>query len=106
MQAREEREARLSIRAEHGPADGVTSDATEEARLRRWARPLRVHLSVIIVLLLIAISLPLMWLTFSEGRQSALDSAAQQMRLLSRGTINLYETVFQDGLNVVSIGAV
>lgn len=96
----------MSTGAEQDPTGAAASEATAERRLLRWARPLRVHLSVIIVLLLVAISLPLMWLTFYEGRQSALDSASQQMRLLSRGTINLYETVFQDGLNIVTIGAV
>lgn len=75
-------------------------------RRLRWAKPLRVHLSVIIVLLLVAISIPLMWLTFYEGRQSALESAGQQMRLLSRGTIDLYENVFHDGHNVITVGAV
>lgn len=64
------------------------------------------HLSVIIVLLLVAISVPLMWLTYQEGRQSALASAEQQMRLLSRNTLDLYESVFRDGYGVVTQGAV
>ena len=72
----------------------------------RWAKPLRVHLSVIIVLLLVAISVPLMWLTFQEGNQSALASAEQEMRLLSRNTIDLYESVFNDGNAVVTMGSV
>jgi len=72
----------------------------------RWAKPLRVHLSVIIVLLLVAISVPLIWLTYQEGRQAALASAEQQMRLLSRNTIDLYASVFHDGNGVVSMGSV
>ena len=71
-----------------------------------WAKPLRVHLSVIIVMLLVAISIPLMWLTFREGRQSAIASAEQQMLLLSRNTIELYDSVFQDGHSIVTMGSV
>ncbi|MEP9388073.1 adenylate/guanylate cyclase domain-containing protein [Mesorhizobium sp. KR9-304] len=71
-----------------------------------WAKPLRVHLSVIIVLLLVAISVPLMWLTFLEGKQSAIAAAEQQMGLLSRNTIDLYESVFRDGHAVVMLGSV
>jgi adenylate cyclase len=71
-----------------------------------WAKPLRVHLSVIIVLLLVAISVPLMWLTFLEGKQSAIAAAEQQMGLLSRNTIGLYENVFRDGHAVVMLGSV
>ena len=72
----------------------------------RWAKPLRVHLSVIIVMLLVAISVPLIWLTYQEGRQAALASAEQQMRLLSRNTIDLYASVFHDGNAVVAMGSV
>ncbi|HEY6631466.1 MAG TPA: adenylate/guanylate cyclase domain-containing protein [Rhizobiaceae bacterium] len=64
------------------------------------------HLSVIIVLLLVAISVPLIWLTYQEGRQAALASAEQQMRLLSRNTIDLYASVFHDGNAVVEMGSV
>lgn len=87
------------------PAATASPDTVAD-RLRLWARPLRVHLSVIIVLLLVAISVPLMLLTYREGRQSALASAEQQMRLLSRNTIDLYENVFRDGYGVVTQGAV
>ena len=71
-----------------------------------WDRPLRVHLSVIIVALLAATSLPLMWLTYAQGTKSALDSAEQQMRLLGQQTIHLYESVSGDGYSIVSMGSV
>lgn len=86
-------------------ASPAKTTGTSEAPAR-WARPLRVHLSVIIVLLLVAISLPLMWLTFEEGRRAALTSAEQQMRALSRNTTDLYESVFRDGYSFVMQGAV
>jgi adenylate cyclase len=94
----------LSSVAENGSAE--EAQATSERRRSRWAKPLRVHLSFIIVLLLVAISLPLMWLTYDEGRQSALASAEEQMRLLSRNTIDLFGSVFHDGHSVVTMGAV
>jgi adenylate cyclase len=47
-----------------------------------------------------------MWLTLQEGRQSAMASAEQQMRLLSRATTALYDSVFRDGYSVVVQGAV
>lgn len=88
-------------------AAGVKSQPANPVRQRsRWAKPLRVHLSVIIVMLLIAISIPLMWLTFREGRQSAITAAEQQMLLLSRNTIELYDSVFQDGHSIVTMGSV
>lgn len=88
------------------PDAGVQPDAVSEQRLRRWTRPLRVHLSVIIVLLLVAISVPLMLLTYWDGRQSALDSAEHRMQLLSRNTVDTYESLFRDGHSFVTIGAV
>jgi len=96
----------LSTEAESKPVVMAPSRAAPEQRYLRWARPLRVHLSVIIVLLLVAISVPLMWLTFQEGRQAAIASAQQQMRLLSRNTIDLYASVFHDGNSVVTMGSV
>jgi adenylate cyclase len=94
----------LSSEADTGKP-GLRQDAVSRQR-PRWAKPLRVHLSVIIVLLLVAISVPLMWLTFQEGQQSAIASAHQQMRLLSRNTIDLYASVFHDGNSVVTMGSV
>jgi adenylate cyclase len=96
----------LSTEAESKPIAAAPSRASSEQRYLRWARPLRVHLSVIIVLLLVAISVPLIWLTYQEGRQAALASAQQQMRLLSRNTIDLYASVFHNGDSVVTMGSV
>jgi adenylate cyclase len=96
----------VSTEAENKPVVMAPSGATAQQRHLRWAKPLRVHLSVIIVLLLVAISVPLMWLTFQEGREAAIASAQQQMRLLSRNTIDLYESVFHGGNSVVTMGSV
>jgi adenylate cyclase len=99
-------EGRLRLTDTQARSTGTSTDPVSSQGEHGWVRPLRVHLSAIIVVLLIAISVPLMWLTFYEGRQAALDSAQQQMRLLSRGTVDLYEGLFHDGFNVISLGAV
>ena len=99
-----ERELRNAGRqAQCGDRSGSETSASGADRLgKAAARPF----SVIIVLLLVAISVPLMWLTYQEGRQAALASAQQQMRLLSRNTIDLYASVFHDGNSVVTMGSV
>lgn len=96
----------MSAGTETKPVTDTQPDAVSDQRLVRWTRPLRVHLSVIIVLLLVAISVPLMLLTYRDGRQSALDSAEHRMRLLSRSTVDAYESLFRDGHSFVTIGAV
>src|SRR4051812_22392492 len=70
-----------------------------------WARPLRLHLSILIVILLLGIALPLMWLTYEQGTRLAIEAADQQMRLLSQHTIERYRTVFGGGLTAVGIAS-
>ena len=85
------------------PAERV---ATARPPLAAWAKPLRVHLSVVIVALLIAISAPLMWLTYSQGTREAIDAAESQMRLLSQQATGLYEAMLSDGASVVKMASV
>ncbi|WP_274628217.1 adenylate/guanylate cyclase domain-containing protein [Arvimicrobium flavum] len=77
-----------------------------DAFASRWARPLRVHLSVVIVLLLISIALPLIWLSHQQGKREAVSAATQQMKLLSSHAIDRYRTVFGDGYSAVSTTSV
>jgi adenylate cyclase len=70
-----------------------------------WSQPLRLHLSVVIVILLLGISLPLMWLTYQQGTRSATQAAEQQMLLLSRHAIDRYRNIFGGGYSVVSLTA-
>ena len=91
---------------EHVPADG--SDALDRTQAPassqfRWAQTLRVHLSVIIVALLVAISAPLMWLTFMQGRTEAFSAAEQEMKLLSQHTLDRYRSLFGDGYSVAKM---
>ena len=73
---------------------GTEEPAGAAAQQSRLTQPLRIHLSVVIVLLLIGISVPLIWLSYEQGTRSAVDAATRQMRLLSRHTIDRYRSLF------------
>ncbi len=85
-------------------ADTNTSDMSQPPR-QGWQKPLRVHLSFIIVALLVAISVALLALTYRQGTRAALASAKEQMDLLSDQTLGLYENIFRDGKAVVLIAS-
>lgn len=72
----------------------------------RWVRPLRLHLSIVIILLLIGISVPLMGLTYEQGRRMALATAEEQMNQLSQYTIDRYRSLFNDGYSTVTVASV
>lgn len=84
--------------------DGASAGSTGSDQ-PRWVQPIRVHLSVLIVLLLVGISVPLMWLTYEQGKESAITGAEQQMRLLGRHAIDRYRSLFYDGFATAKIAA-
>jgi adenylate cyclase len=71
-----------------------------------FVRPLRFHLSIIIVTLLVAISIPIIWLTYQQGSTSALEAGEKQMKALARRTIDRYESVFNNGYTAISATSV
>lgn len=68
-----------------------------------WSQPLRLHLSVVIVVLLLGISLPLMWLTYRQGTSAATHAAEQQIQLLRRHVIDRYRGIFADGSTAIAL---
>lgn len=72
----------------------------------RWSKPLRVYLSIAIVTLLVSISIPLMWLTYHQGRMAGIAAGEAQMRLLSLRVIDSYRSVFGDGYAAVATASV
>ena len=82
----------------------VPFDARQTVK-SRLVQPIRIHLSLLIVLLLVAISIPLMWLTYEQGKGAALDAAEKEMRLLGRHAIDRYRSLFFDGLSTVRIAS-
>ncbi len=71
-----------------------------------WTRPLRVHLGLIIVLLLIGVSAPLIWLGFDRARQAALTAIDEQMASLSERIVDHYRVLFSDKLAFVGLVSV
>ncbi|MGE0279495.1 MAG: adenylate/guanylate cyclase domain-containing protein [Rhizobiaceae bacterium] len=84
----------------------IKASGTSSSPLQRWQKPLRVHLSFIIVALLVAISIALLALAYRQGTRAALSAAKEHMDLLSDQTLGLYESVFRDGKAVVMIASV
>ncbi|MEX2696958.1 adenylate/guanylate cyclase domain-containing protein [Rhizobium mongolense] len=66
-----------------------------------WAVPLRLHLSVIILALLACTSLPLIWITYTQGKFAALSTGEAQMRQLGLRAIEDYRNVFHGGYSAV-----
>src|SRR4051794_26968266 len=83
--------------------DGDDSDST--ASRFGWSQPLRLHLSVVIVMLLLGVSLPLMWLAYAQGTKSAALAATERMRLVSQHAIDRYGSILGDGFAAVTMAA-
>jgi adenylate cyclase len=81
-------------------------EPTLNSGLASWSKPLRVHLSVVIVGLLICISAPLMWMAYEQGRATALASGESQMRQLGLRVVENYKSVFGDGYSAVATASV
>ena len=79
---------------------------TTAHQISRLVRPLRVHLSVVIVLLLIGVSIPIMWLSYEQGKRAAIAKAEDQMGMQSQHTIDRYRAILGDGYSVVTIASV
>ncbi|MEY9783271.1 hypothetical protein ABIA23_004738 [Sinorhizobium fredii] len=56
-----------------------------------WSKPLRLHLSVLVATLLLCISIPLIWMAFSQGREAAVLAGEKQMRQMSLHLVEGYK---------------
>lgn len=97
--------------AMNGKQSSESSGAADDrqrtkAPLSPWVRPLRLHLSVVIVTLLVCISAPLMWLTYTKGREAAITAGEDLMRQLGLRAIDRYRNVFGDGYSAVATASV
>ena len=68
-------------------------------------QPLRFHLSVIIITLLVAVSGVLIGFNFFRGREAGLNNAEEQMRLLSERIIGRFDALFRDAKSFVTIAS-
>ena len=85
--------------------DSLTASPAQH-QISRLVRPLRVHLSLVIVLLLIGVSIPIMWISYEQGKQAAIAQAEDQMGMQSQHTIDRYRAILGDGYSVVTIASV
>ena len=69
----------------------------KKGALSAWDVPLRLHLSVVILGLLACISLPLIWMTYAQGKFTALSAGKAEMGQLGLRAIEDYRNVFNSG---------
>ena len=72
----------------------------------KWAGPLNLHLSLLIILLLVCTAVPLVWLSYMRGRDAAIDAALGRMQLLTERTVDRYGIVFNNVVPVVTMASV
>jgi adenylate cyclase len=81
------------------------TDRTAKKRITRVA-PLRIHLSVLIMALLIGVSLPLIILAYWRGEEEAVHQAGLRMADLAERAGDHYRSVFGDAAAAVAMEAV
>ncbi|MDR6756058.1 adenylate cyclase [Mycoplana sp. BE70] len=70
-----------------------------------WSKPLRLHLSVLVATLLLCISIPLIWMAFSQGRGAAILAGEKLMRQMSLRLVDGYKYALEGGYEVVAVAA-
>lgn len=70
-----------------------------------WSRPLKVHLSVLVVALLLCTATPIIWMAFSQGREAAVLSGARHMREMSFRLIEGYRNALEGGHEAVGLAS-
>ncbi|HTO29847.1 MAG TPA: adenylate/guanylate cyclase domain-containing protein [Pararhizobium sp.] len=71
----------------------------------RWAKPLRLHLSILVASLLLCISAVLVGLAFSQGRDAAILAGEKQMRQMSLRLVEGYKNALQGGYEAVAVAS-
>ncbi len=71
----------------------------------RWAKPLRLHLSILVASLLLCISAILVWLAFSQGREAAIVAGEKQMRQMSLRLVEGYKHALEGGYEAVALAS-
>lgn len=84
------------------PSPDTPPDRTEP---RHWAGPLKLHLSLLIILLLLAVALPLIWMAHQRGQAAAKMAANEKMQLLTERTGDRFRIVFGDAAPLVAMTA-
>lgn len=72
----------------------------------RWTGPLRVHLGLVMVLLLIAVSGVLIAINYQRGRTAAIDNAGERMRAFSSHLIDRFQILVGEPVTSVELASV
>lgn len=70
-----------------------------------WSKPLRVHLSILVVALLICTATPIIWMAFSQGRLAAILAGEKHMREMSLRLIEGYRNALEGGYEAVALAS-
>lgn len=70
-----------------------------------WSKPLRVHLSVLVVALLLCTATPIIWMAFSQGRQAAILAGEKHMHEMSLRLIEGYRNALEGGREAVALAS-
>ena len=79
---------------------------TEETPEPSWTSPLRVHLGVVFVGLLLAVAVPVLWFAYERGHEAAHEAIDMEMEAVSERIVDHYHITFADKLAMVGIARV
>jgi len=68
-------------------------------------RPLRVHLGVVFVGLLLAVTVPVLWLSYQRGSEAAHEAIDMDMKTVSERIVDHYHIAFADKIASIRIAA-
>ncbi|MCA1371693.1 adenylate/guanylate cyclase domain-containing protein [Bradyrhizobium sp. BRP14] len=71
----------------------------------RWSKPLRLHLSVLVVALLLCTSTPIIWMAFSQGGEAAVLAGEKQMREMSLRLIEGFRNTLEGGYEAIALAS-
>ncbi|MEJ8571796.1 adenylate/guanylate cyclase domain-containing protein [Microbaculum marinum] len=70
-----------------------------------WTRPLRIHIGLVLVGILVATTVPDLWISYNRGHQAAYEAIDLEMESLAERLIDRYQIAFSDKLAMVQVGA-
>lgn len=77
----------------------------DDTRRGGWTRPLRVHLGVVFVGLLLAVSVPILVIAYVRGHEAAHAAIDLEMEALAERIVDHYHITFADKFAMVQLGA-
>ena len=85
---------------------GGSNETTADASGQQWTRPLRVFLSLVMVLLFTAISGTLITIDYFRGRDTAIADASERMHTFSTQVIDRFQILLGEPLNSINLASV